>query len=424
MNDFLLAIAIVLPCWYGYARSVSRGKVEINHVTTFTFGFLFYWITPLAVRIWAPRIDFPMAPLWSAMFRARFIVPYALSCIALYVCFILGDSLASRSFVAKKSGTAEKLPKLMLTLAMLFGCALMIYSIYLERADLFRPATPTSLGVGAARGAVTACVVLLGIVALMFTIDRPEVPWRKRLLSRYYLPFIVGGAMMMFLGSRLYVASFLVMFAVYQTNLRRRFRLKIVIAAALLFALLFGAVGTWREGSSVTGAYFNVFLEPMEGSLSLVHHLRYKGIAWTNTPTQLMSDFENLVPTVLMPNKFKVLKKPDAYRPLGGLHSFVSFNLNFGLIGTAALWFLLPIGFRSLRSRMAETLPATIYIMCTGWLTFTFFRDPFSISLVKAIFEDSILIPVLIVALGRLLAAACSRPAVSLDHTSLQPEPS
>ena len=36
------------------------------------------------------------------------------------------------------------------------------------------------------------------------------------------------------------------------------------------------------------------------------------------------------------------------------------------------------------------------------------FRDPFSISLVKTMLEDSILIPIVIVGFGRLLAAACS----------------
>lgn len=423
MNDLLLVIAIALPCWYGYARSVSRGKIEINHVTTFTFGFLFYWITPLLVRLWAPRVDFPMASIWSALFRARFIMPYAISCIALYVCFMLGDSLGIRLFPAREGGPGAKVPKAMLSMVTAAGCALMAYSAYVERGDMFRTASPTDLRVDVARGAVTACVVLLGTVALMFTIDRPEIAWRRRFLSRYYLPFIAGGALLVLLGSRLYVASFLVMFAAYQTNLRAKFRLKAVVAALLLFGFLFGAVGTWREGSDVSGAYFNVFLEPMEGSLSLVHHLRFKGIAWINAPTQLMSDFENLVPTVLMPDKFKMLKKANAYHPLGGLHSFVSFNLNFGLVGTALFWFLLPVGFRFLRSRLTETLPATIYIMCTGWLTFTFFRDAFSISLVKAIFEDSIIIPVLIVAFGRLLTAACTRPEV-FEQNAFQPEAS
>jgi hypothetical protein len=143
-------------------------------------------------------------------------------------------------------------------------------------------------------------------------------------------------------------------------------------------------------------------------SLSLAHHLRYKGIAWINQPTQLISDLENLIPTVLMPQKYKLLKQPDAYRPLGGLHSFVSFNLYFGLLGTAAFWLLMPLGFRYLRSRLSDTLFATMYVMCSGWLTFSFFRNAFSISLVKNIFEQSIVIPFLIACFGWLLVAACS----------------
>ncbi len=420
MNEILLLIALVFPCWYGYRRSVSGGRVEINHATTFTFGFLFYWITPLAVRILASRTDFPMASIWLDLFRPKLIMPYAASCVVLYLCFAMGDSVAARVFRENLTTAVRKVPRLALSMVTLAGCVLTVYSAYVVRADLFREATPTDPRVGVARGAVTSCVVLLGTVALMFTIDHPEIPWRKRLLSFYFLPLIAGCAMMTFLGSRLYVASIVLMFAIYQTNLRARFKLKTLVAAGLVFALFFGAVGTWREGSSATDAMFNVFLEPMLGSLSLVHHLRYKGVALINQPTQLMSDFRNLIPTVLMPEKYKTLKQPDAYRPLGGLHSFVSFNLNFGLVGTAVFWFLLPLGFRFLKSRSPGTLPATVYIMCTAWLAFTFFRDPFSISLVKAMVEDSMVIPLLIVGFGYLLAAAC-RPVSDLP--GLMPEP-
>ena len=422
MHVLLLAIAVIIPCWYAYRRSVAHGLVEINHVTTLTFGFLFYWITPLAVRVLASKIDFPLAPLWTTWFRASLITPYALSCIALYLCFVLGDSLGAWWFRQTETRAVRTVPNLALALVAVFGCVLMVYSAYLVRADLFLRAPTPSLETGLARGAVTACVVLLGCVALMFAIDHPQMPWRKLLLKGYYLPPLVGGGLMLMLGSRLYVASLLVMFIIYQTNLRARFRLKTVIATGVLFALLFGLVGTWREGSSATGAFSNVFLEPMIGSVSLVHHLRYKGIAWLNPPTELIGDFRNLVPTVLMPNKYKVLKKPEAYRPLGGLNSFVSFNLNFGLIGTTGFWLLWPILFRWWKSRMSDTLFATMYIMCSGWLAFTFFRDAFSISLVKLILEDSIVIPVLIVGLGQLLAAACS-PAANVRTLVLPPQP-
>ncbi len=404
----LFLLAVTIPCWYGYRRSVSGGRVEINHVTTFSLGFLYYWITPLAVRILAAHLVFPLSGAWLGLFRERWIAPYALSCIALYLCFILGDSLGARWWRRQRTESAKPIPTLALSLATAFGCALLAYSVYVERAELFRPSVPGAIQIHTALGEVTGCVVLLSCVALMFSLQRRETPWRALLLSRYFLPVLLGGGMMLLLGSRLYIASLVVMYAIYETNFRARFKLKKMIAVGLLFAVFFGLVGTWRQDTSPTGVFSNILAEPMLISLSLVHHLRYKGMAWINEPTELISDLENLIPTVLMPNKYKLLKQPDAWRPLGGLHSFVSFDLYFGLLGTAAFWFLMPLGFRYLRSRLSNTLFATMYVMCSGWLTFSFFRNAFSLSLVKNIFEQSILVPCLIAGFGWLLVAACS----------------
>ncbi len=404
----LFALAALIPCWYGYRRSVSHGWAEINHVTTFTFGYLFYWITPLAARIFAPKVDIPLARVWAGLFREHLVAPYALSCIGLYVCFMLGDTFGRRSFQGRHAGPSRPIPTLALTLVTFFGTAFLLYSAYAVRAHLFQHAEPGTTQVGVARGAVTAWVVLLGCVALMFSIQHPQMPWRRLVFTRYFVPAILGGGTVLALGSRLYVASLLLMILITHSLLRARIRLRTVIVAVLIAAAFFGLVGTWREGSSPKGALFNVFLEPMIGSLSLVHHLYYKGIAWTNYPDLLISDLVNLIPTLLMPDKIKLLKEPEVYRPLGGTHSFVSFNLNFGLLGTAVFLFVWPILFCYARSRMAETLYATMYIMCSGWLAFTFFRDPFSISLVKLIFEESIVIPIAICGLGWLLSAACS----------------
>ncbi len=418
--DLLALVAVVLPCWYVYRRTARDGRIEVNHVGTFSFGFLFYWITPLVVRIYAAKLDFPLASVWSSLFRERLIVPYAFSCIALYLCFALGDSLGLRLFRDVTPRKAPPVPRLALSFATVAGCLLLVYTAIAFRGALFRQATPTDLAAQAARGAVTSCVILLGAACIILTIDRPELPWRKRLLSGYFLTFMAGCAMMLWLGSRLYVASFLVMFAIYQSCFRRRFKLTPVLAGGIVLALFFGAVGMWREEGDLTGALFNVMEEPMLNSLSLVHHLRYKGISWLNSPDQLESDLLNLVPTVLLPNKFALLKKPDAYRPLGGLNSFVSFDLNFGMLGSAVFLFLWPMLFRYFRSRSSSTIFAVMYTMCSGWLAFTFFRDPFSVSLIKAILQDSILVPVLIVAFGSLLSAACLPNA---NAGNLFPEP-
>jgi len=418
----LALIAVVLPCWYAYKRCVSHGRVEINHVATFSFGFLFYWITPLVVRICVAKVNFPMASLWSSLFRARLIGPYALSCIALYICFAVGDSLGLHWFRNPLPRPSPRVPRLVLSFVTIAGCLLLVYTAFVFRAALSRNASPTDLAAQAARGAVTSCVILLGIVCIIWTIDRPELSWRRRLGSSYFLAFIAGSLIMLWLGSRLYVASFLVMFAIYQTSFRRRFRLSMVAGGAFALALFFGAIGMWREEGDLSGALFNVAEEPMLNSLSLVHHLRYNGISWLNNPTQLERDFLNLAPSLLFPNKYAVLKKPKVFQPLGGLNSFVSFDLNFGMIGSALFLFLWPIPFRYLKSRLSATLYATIYVMCSGWLAFTFFRDAFSISLVKAILQDSIVLPLLIVAFGSLLRVSCSRSRIEGVGGDLQAE--
>jgi hypothetical protein len=408
LTDLLILVVIALPCLYTYKRGVSQGRLEINHVATFSFGFLFYWITPLVIRLYAERLDFPLASVWLAWFREKLIEPYALSCIALYLCFALGDSLGVRLYNDTLGKQTPKIPRVALSLIALGISGLLIYTVAIFRSMLFRPATPGDVPAQAARGAVTACVVVFCVLALIHTVERPQQGWNKLLRSSYFVLLIAGSILMLWLGSRLYVATFLLMFAVYQSCFRRRFRATRVLALVLILALFFGAVGMWREEGSMSGALFNILEEPILNSISLVHHLRYKGIALVNAPYQLGRDFRNLIPTLILPNKFATSKKPDAYTPLGGLNSFVSFNLNFGLLGSAVFLFLWGILFRYAKSRSSNTVFAIMYIMGSGWLGFSFFRDPFSISLVKAIFQDSIVMPVLVIGFGGLLTAACS----------------
>ena len=119
-----------------------------------------------------------------------------------------------------------------------------------------------------------------------------------------------------------------------------------------------------------TEALFNVVEEPMLNSLSVVHHLRYKGIASIDTPDQLESDFPQ--PDSHDYSAQQICYREEARRlhPFGLAHDslYVSFNLNFGFLGSALFLFLWPMLFRYLRSRSAGTLAATMYVMCSGWL--------------------------------------------------------
>jgi oligosaccharide repeat unit polymerase len=403
MLDGLVLVAVVLPCWYAYKRSVARGLVAINHVGTLSFGFLFYWVLPILIGTYGPHLAPQLSSTFTQLFDPRRTTPYLLACVVFYGCFLAGDCLGIRCF-RNKAIAAAQIPRLALSLVTVLGCLLALYTMYALRAELLLPYS-TALTFKTARGTLTSCILLLGIVALMFIVDRPQAPWRERL--KYLVPFIAGCGLLLLLGSRLYVASFLLMFAIYRSNLRQRFKLRTVLLGTAIFTVLVGMVGVWRSGERLQYAFVNVAQEPVMTSISLMYYLRHQGIAWTNSPVYLASDFANLIPALILPGKASLLKRPPVYHPLGGLHSFVSFNLNFGVLGTAVFWFLLPIAFRYLKSRSSGTLWATMYIMCSAWMAFTFFRDPFKISLVKAVLENSILIPIGVVALGRLLSSAC-----------------
>ena len=75
---------------------------------------------------------------------------------------------------------------------------MLAYTAAMFRGALLRPATPGDIPAQTARGAVTAYIVLLCVVAVIFTIDHPEIAWRKRLRSPYFLLLIVGSALLYF----------------------------------------------------------------------------------------------------------------------------------------------------------------------------------------------------------------------------------
>jgi hypothetical protein len=294
-------------------------------------------------------------------------------------------------------------------LALFSGGAFLVFlaEIALHRVALFAPYT-TDISGQIARGNVTAWVVLLGSVLFLRISSRP----RFTLLA---LPFAAGAVFLVLVGSRLYVASFILMFGAFRSLYVRPFSKKQVAFIGLSAAALFGTVGALRVDSSIADAGVNLLLEPVLTSISLVYFLRYDHVVWLAVPKYLASDFCNLIPSAVFPGKAAMIQAPDFFSPLGALHSFVSFSFNFGLIGTAVCMFLLPVGLRWIRARDGSPLYRTMYVMLSGWLAFTFFRDPFSVSIVKTMVQHSILLPIAVVSIARVLELASQNVLPAAD---------
>jgi hypothetical protein len=402
LETMLLMSALLLPVIYAGVRSLDAGRVRIDHVTLFSVGFVFYWVAPIAAGLVLSTEVMPA--MWTELFDARVVVPYLAAIIATYLSFIAGDQFGVWAFRRQKSATDGKNARRSLSphlLAALSGAAFFLFlvEVLLHRAELFVPYSADVNELGA-RGQATAWVVLLGSIVLLRLSSRPR-------FTRLLLPFAAACLFMVWTGSRLYTASFVLMFAVFRSLYVRPFGRRQTLAAGLAMVALFGALGALRENMAIADAGRNVLLETVFTSLSLVYFLRYEHMAWLAVPKYLASDFYNLIPSFILPGKASLIEAPYYFSPVGALHSFVSFNFNFGLVGTAAFMFLLPVGLRWARARDASPLYRTMYVMLSGWLAFTFFRDGFSVSIVKTMFEHSMVLPAAIVAMVRLVEIAC-----------------
>jgi uncharacterized membrane protein len=106
--------------------------------------------------------------------------------------------------------------------------------------------------------------------------------------------------------------------------------------------------------------------------------------------------------------------------PLGGLHLFVSLIVNFGWLGAAFFCAAIGAAVAALHNRSGTWLGTIIYCAVSGWLGFSLFRDPMSVSIVKNIVQVSLLWPLLVVLALNVLAYAASQARARLEQADPQ----
>ena len=385
-------LVAVLAISYGYARSRRGSGVEINHVTTFTLGFLFYWLLPtLMGSVASLDPDNIAISKWSDYFNYipnQRITAYIISLLVLYLSFACGDFLGKYPIFHRKKSEpgrtfqaplwrAEWFAVLLLFLFMLTRLHGLLFSNYSNETD----------SASLARGTLTA------ISLVLFSIS-----WQQALHGRwvYMKVYFICALALLAMGERLYFASSILSLLAYASR-RKPIRKRTLLFFASAAAVGMGLLAAFRIRSEVSplSILLNVAFESLFTSFSLMSYLHANAIAWIHAPKYLMVDMINLVPSAFMDKTaFTHLALTESNyeisSPLGAMNSWVSFNVNFGVIGTAGFLFLMGYLFRR-----NEGLSVS-YLMLTGFLAFTFFRDPFSVSLVKNMLEFSILIPILL----------------------------
>ena len=440
----LYFLNILIPVWLARRSCVRSGGLEVNQVLMFTFGFLFYWIIPMGIGIFRLGAEEPTFRLWFLLFdgiSVSTLILYFLVTLGCYLCFWGGSEWVRRRLPEpqRRNPRYRRLffYKNTLNIPLAVGAALAAAYAFLLRGELFTGYTSSLITPvpSPERSAFTGVSVSLLSVVITYAAkldERIEGDGRFRALLRnhFFLVYFVVAVLVLSLGGRLYFISSLIMLLVYRTTYFRRIPVRRMLFFSLAGVAFVGVAGLVRQGQSLAAdrGLINLIAEPVFVNLPLLHFLQFDGFEVIKFPIFLIGGFINLIPTALFPGKAAYIIDPTAYgyeifSPLGGLCSFFSFMVNFGVLGTFLALFLMGAGLSYLRGRDRTLLYRVIYVMLTGWLGFTFFRDPFSISIVKSMFEFSIAQPVLLVLGLQILSTIVAASRAPQETPAPEPVP-
>ncbi len=412
----LILSNLALVVWFVWRRCVSPRGIEINHILTASIGFVAYWLLPFMVGLLRLFADNPATGLYYSFFDgiafdARLL--YLCCCLLSYAAFVIG----TETCIARHAGEprpiyrAINFPLSYLNLHLLIGTAFIAVTAWSMRADFFHDYSET---IGnddrLNRSMFTSATGILLALAFVYSIKREErlrtkdpdhaPAFGKVIRNRAVLAYGVTALLTLSTGQRLGVLSGILMFLAYRSVYFTALRFRTAAAAAGGLFGLAGIVGLSRLGGglNIMSLLFNVFAEPIGCGQTLVAFLQAGRLELFNFPSYLLNGFVNLIPRPLYPDKETLLLSPAqqgyvVFAPLGSLHNFVQFCINFGLIGTIVVWFFLGYGLQRLKQNDKSLLHRTAYVMIAGFLATTFFRDDFSMSIVKAMLQLSVILP-------------------------------
>jgi hypothetical protein len=423
---FYLLVLALLPA----AITLFRSR-QLTHVAFFSAGYLFYWVLPILLgQVQIFDADEGFFGNWVVFFKR---VPqgqleiYAVSILVYYFCFILGDRLARKT---KPSFPKMKSPPLTFV-SVLYIIVFIVAASYTYYLRSLIGANYDDIGEGIlSMGTLVAFSLTLLGMALLKTTESEKATFFSTISNRWMLGFFLISFLQLTMGGRLYFVSSLLLMAGYRSVFFRKYSGGQLLAFVLGAAVFGGAAGLLRlrSGVNTLALVLNLAGEPVGTSFSLVSFLSSNHIPWIEFPRFLAGDLLNLVPRVIFENKMDFLPDPTKagfsfVSPQGAMNSWVSFIINFGLAGTAIVMVLIGFCLRWLLMNATSPILKTQYLMCSAFLTFTFFRDAFSMSLVKNIFEFSIVMPLVCAQLSGWLVWSAGGRSELIGQTTLASHP-
>lgn len=401
----VVALSIVntlVPLLYIIKKSVKKNKIYIDHTLLFSVGFWYYWIFPIIMGETHLLTNNSVTDVWYAIYtnisKAK-LVAYLLSTLAIFGTFMFANAIqihVKDRYIdycySKKSNN--------IWIGSLF--VLFFYLVYKNQSVLFRGYTVTFDSAKSA-GQFSAVLLMMYSLYVLYSMKNTSGIFKKDFINSKLIYVLLCAIVVLGMGGRLYLVTCVVSILVIYSCFYGKIPIKKFAIALVAALFLIGTYGIIRLGRTPTfsEAVQMIFLESGYTAFPLLNFLDKYDLIWLKFPKPLLSSFVNLIPTLVLPNKGDYIVGIsdigyDVYNPAGALNSFMSFQVNFGIVGTMVFVFVLTYLLKRLKTNKDNELSKLMYANICGCITFTFWRDSFSVSLVKCIFEFSILIPFIV----------------------------
>ncbi len=221
----------------------------------------------------------------------------------------------------------------------------------------------------------------------------------KIFFNQYLIVSFLFGFLMYSTGNRGYLTLSVISILLVLQRVLKVFKLLQMFIIVCLVAILNSIWGIIRVQNSVN--FFKIiqyfFMEPGYVGMTLISHLIRNEFSLIEFPISLLGNIIGMIPSIIFPEKFKYIQAITKMgKPInvfqGTTHNYVELIANFGLIGSMIFMFLLSLSLNFLKRN--ESLSG-IYIAICSFLPFFFFRD-FSNTLIKYIFEFTIILSILL----------------------------
>ncbi|WP_421300343.1 O-antigen polymerase [Aeromonas veronii] len=359
---------------------------EIGFGFLFSFGALFYILTPYIIYTYGFFDGYPGIELWKESFnlslsRYKWVYLYFFIC-SFVVVFI--DFLFSRLTSNKVNTQSFYISHIGGIFALLFiTVILLVFWFKSYQAGMLFQGYAVSYDTGLMGNMATANL-FSNFMAIYFFLNS------KRKLSLLFSMLIaINSIFLLSMGGRMYVVTIILPWVfIYLANRTALYSRVKILSLVLLLVLFMGIVGIWRLGmSDISFIGYITMAEAIFTSISISTFLHLnENVPFLENGFYFISSLMGVLPSFIFPDKAQLFISPEqlGYKyesPLGATSLVVSLFTSFGYLGGLIYIMFVGLFMNILRVLANKAFFLKTYYLCVlSIVPFIYFRETFYIS--------------------------------------------